>query len=338
MGYTDKIDEWRRKAKDKAKELDEKYKIKDKLDDGVKAAESTFKRGAESFNDAVRSGTNAFSAGAQAAQSEFNRFNEQHNVKDQVNRAKEKAEEAFRSGTQTAGEAFKAGASKAGSVASDLGEKARDYYDRAYEAYNFGYAATRATGSIIDTIGSAVDWVKSNPGKATIVTISLVAGTRLGALFPYLDVVIIGREGHWFFRSALLAYGTRKLSEKYIGYLKSQEDLLASGQLEEAERSRIEFQRSAVRYVGAPLLGAFNIAAGFAIWSEIFSARHIVGFPIEIILGGNPALETIWLFANGLVCIHNGYEFIMMALADQEQVKRVVRDIKGLLPSSVAAD
>ena len=36
MGYIDKIEEWLRKAQDKAKELEEKYKLKDRLDDGMK--------------------------------------------------------------------------------------------------------------------------------------------------------------------------------------------------------------------------------------------------------------------------------------------------------------
>jgi hypothetical protein len=43
-------------------------------------------------------------------------------------------------------------------------------------------------------------------------------------------------------------------------------------------------------------------------------------------------LSSIWLFGNGLVCFHNGYKFFMMALADQDDVARVARDIKGLLP------
>jgi hypothetical protein len=326
MGYIDKIDEWRKKAKDKAKELDEKYKLKDRLDDGVKAAGDAVKKGAESVSDAARFSANAVSAGAQAAQAEFSRLEEEHKVK-------EKAGEAFRTSKQAASDAFKTGKARA----SDLGDKARNYYEKASEAYNFGAAATRATGSLIETINSSYNWVKENPGKATIVTLSLVAGTRLGALFPKLDVVIIGREGHWFFRSALLAYSTRKLSEKYLKFLKSQEELIAEGKLTEAERKRVEFQRSAAKYVGAPLLGAFNIAAGVAMWGEIFSPGRIVGFPIDIILGGNPALETIWLFANGLICIHNGYEFIMMAIADQEEVQQVVRDIKGLLPSAPPA-
>ncbi|MBL8149987.1 MAG: hypothetical protein JNN15_08660, partial [Blastocatellia bacterium] len=216
------------------------------------------------------------------------------------------------------------------------GSKARDYYEKANEAYSFGQAATKATGSVVDGLNSTLAWIKENPTRATITTVSLVAGIRLGSLFPSFDKIFL-KEGHWFFRSALLAYASRKLSERYFQYLKKQEELIESGQLSEAERSRMQFQIDAAKYVGAPLLGAFNIAAGVAIWSEIFSPKRIIGFPIDIILGGNPILQTVWLFSNGLICIHNGYEFIMMVVADKEEVQNVVRDIKGLLPSSAVA-
>lgn len=373
MGYADRIDEWRRKAQEKAKELDEKYKLKNKLDEGLKAAENVVKKGAESVGDAAESvkesvtdvtkagidatkaginaASNAASATAQAVQQGLHNLEDEHkvteNLKENVKKASEKAEEAFRHGAHAANEAFKsgsakasdafrAGSAKASSVASDFSEKARGYYEKASDAYNFGKAATRATGTVIDTISTTIEWVKTNPGKAAIVSLSLVVGTRIGWGFPNLDVTIIGQKGHWFFRSAVLAYTSRKLSEKYLAYLKRQEELVSSGQLSEAERERVRFQRMAAKYVGAPLLGAFNIAAGIAIMGEIFSPDHIVGFPIDLILGGNPIMETVWLFSNGLICIHNGYEFIMMAVAEDEQVQRVVRDIKGLLPPSTA--
>ena len=57
--------------------------------------------------------------------------------------------------------------------------------------------------------------------------------------------------------------GIRKLTERYNEYLKEQEKLLAEGKLDEAERGRVEFQRNIMtKYVGAPLLGAFSVAAG----------------------------------------------------------------------------
>ncbi|MBI4853583.1 MAG: hypothetical protein HY819_17465 [Acidobacteria bacterium] len=429
MGYTDKFDEWRRKAQEKAKELEEKYKIKDRLDEGLKVATDAMRNGVESVEDVARASYDAVSNSAQAAQQEFEKLDQGNKIteyiKDNVKQAKEKAEETLRTTTEKAQEAVKSGievagqavktgtevagqsvkdkAEKANEMASDLtekaseiaselgdkakekvkdygdklrevaddlgdkasefagdwgdkaketakdysekawekakdyGEKAKDYYKQASDTYSFAQSANRAAGSVLDTVNTAIIWAKENPGKAAVASFSLVLGVGLGSQFPKFNVIILGTKGHWFFRSALLAYGSRKLSEKYLEYLKEQENLVKSGHLSQAERQRVEFQRSAAKYVGAPLLGAFNLAAGLAIWAEIFSPDRIVGFPIDIILGGNPVLETVWLFSNGLICIHNGYEFIMMAIADEEVVQRTVRDIKGLLPTSEVA-
>ena len=60
----------------------------------------------------------------------------------------------------------------------------------------------------------------------------------------------------------------------------------------------------------------------------------LAGAPVSWLIGGNPFLGAVWLFANGVICFHEGYKFFMIALADQEEVNRVVREIKGLLPRS----
>src|SRR5262249_61678956 len=116
-----------------------------------------------------------------------------------------------------------------------------------------------------------------------------------------------------------------------------QEELIREGKLAEAEEARVKLQRNAAKYVGAPLLGAFSIAAGAGLVAEAFSGAAVTGVPISIIIGGNPLLSSIWLFGNGLVCFHNAYQFFMMAFGDQEDVARVVRDIKGLLPAEVVS-
>ena len=144
------------------------------------------------------------------------------------------------------------------------------------------------------------------------------------------------RRRQLVFHSAIAPYALRKLSQKYEAYLKRQEALIRDGKLTEAERDRIKFQRDAAKYVGAPLLGAFSVAAGAGLVFEAFTGGAVTGIPINIVLGGNPMLSSIWLFSNGLVCFYNGYKFFMMALGDQEDVARVVRDIKGLLPAEVA--
>ena len=176
-------------------------------------------------------------------------------------------------------------------------------------------------------------WARENPGKATLVTFSLITGVRLGASFPGIDAVLLGSHPHWITHSALPVYGLRKASEKFDEYLKQQEELVKSGDLTKAEAERIEFERKIVKYVGAPLLGAFSCAAGAAMWAQIAQPGHITGAPISWLLGGNPFLDGVWLFGNGVLCFHQGYKFFMMALADSEDVAKVVREIKGLLPA-----
>src|SRR5437588_12032804 len=67
-------------------------------------------------------------------------------------------------------------------------------------------------------------------------------------------------------------------------------------------------------------------------FAQIVNPVGLTGAPISLLLGGNPFLDGVWLFANGVICFHHGYKFVMIALADLEEVNRVVREIKGWLP------
>src|SRR5262245_16504658 len=115
----------------------------------------------------------------------------------------------------------------------------------------------------------------------------MIAGVRVGAALPNLAVTILGAgaANNWFFHSALPIVGIRKLTEKYNDYLKEQEKMLAEGKLDEAERGRVEFQRNLTKYVGAPLLGAFSVAAGASLIGAAFSGATVTGFPVSLILG-----------------------------------------------------
>jgi hypothetical protein len=67
----------------------------------------------------------------------------------------------------------------------------------------------------------AKDWVKENPGKAAVVSASLILGIRAGAAFPGLDLVLLGTHPHWLTHSALPVWGLKKASEKFDEYLKN---------------------------------------------------------------------------------------------------------------------
>jgi hypothetical protein len=219
------------------------------------------------------------------------------------------------------------GAGRAEQIASDLLGRAQKYYEGAAGAARTACGAARLPSSMLKAVARARQWIKENPGKAAIAGLSFIVGARAGSAFPSLDVVILGAgsSGNWLLHSAIAPYGLRKLLERYEAHLKRQEEL---GQ---SERERLEFERDLIKYVGAPLLGAFSVAVGASLLKEALAGTIVTGFPINLVLGGNPLLSSIWFFGNGVVCLSAGYEFFMIALADQEEVARIVRDIKALL-------
>ena len=317
--YKEKLDEWQRAARRKAQELDEKFGIKERVEEGARVAQ-----------DAARKGAETLAGGAERVRNEAERLDEQFEVSDHVRRL---ADEAARR-ARDASEAARGVAGAAGAKAEEMLGDAKHYYGRASDFYKTGAHVSRASTYASSAFVRAGSWARENPGKAALVTFSLVTGVRLGASFPGIDAVLLGSHPHWLTHSALPVYALRKASEAFDSYLKRQEQLVGSGELTKAEEERVEFERKIVKYVGAPLLGAFSCAAGAAMWAQIAQPGSITGAPISWLLGGNPFLDGVWLFGNGLICFHQGYKFFMIALADDKDVARVVREIKGLLPAS----
>lgn len=313
MSYSKKFEELRDAARRKAQELDEQFGLRDKLEQGINTAGDVARKGVEAAGDA-----------AKAARDQASKIDEQYRVKENLRSTAQQAGETIRSGAQTAEE-----------TAKEMFGQAQGYYRRAEQAYNLGASGAKITEATVSGYEKARAWIKNNPGKTAIVTLSMIYGVRAGSALPGLGATILGAgaAGHWFFHSALPIVGIRKVTERYTEYLKAQEARIASGELDEAERERIEFQRNLTKYVGAPLLGAFSVAAGATLIASAFSGATVTGFPVSLIIGANPLLNGIWFFANGVVCISEGYKFFMIALADEEEVQRVVREIKGLLPA-----
>jgi len=317
--YKDKIEEWQQAARRKARELDEKFAISDLVGEGARVAGEAAKRGAETMANS-----------AERLRVEAEKLSDDEEVGEAARRA---ASDTVR-GVKKAGEVFRDVAGDAGKKANDVLDDAKNYYDRASQLYGTSAKFTRASSAATTGAIKAANWIKENPGKTAVVSVSLVLGIRAGAALPGLDAVLLGSHPHWLTHSALPVYGLRKAGEKFDNYLKKQEELVGRGELTEAEQQRVEFERNIVKYVGAPLLGAFSCAAGAAMWAQIFQPGAITGAPISWLLGGNPFLDGVWLFGNGVICFHQGYKFFMIALADQAEVAKVVREIKGLLPAA----
>jgi len=303
--YKERLEEWQQAARRKARELDEKYSISDIVGEAAKRSADTVASGAERLRV------------------EAERLTDDEEVGETARRAASHVKKAGKVVRDAAGDTGK-----------KVFDDARTYYDRASQIYDASAHFTRASTAATAGALKARDWIKANPGKAAVVSVSLVLGIRAGAAFPGLDAVLLGSHPHWFTHSALPVWGLHKASQKFDSYLKKQEELIARGELDEAAQQRVEFERKIAKYVGAPLLGAFSCAAGAAMWAQIFQPGAITGAPISWLLGGNPFLDGVWLFANGVICFHQGYKFFMIALANQEEVTRVIREIKGLLPAA----
>ena len=301
------LEQLREAARRKAQEIDEKYDLKNKINQGVETASKVASEAAGTVRD------------------RFDKLDEDYNLSQNIRQAAEKTGEVVREGAQAAEDSTR-----------EIFGSAKNYYRRAEQAYDFTAKSAAAVDAALSGFDKARSWIKENPGKTAVVSFSMIAGVRAVEALPALGMAILGSggAGNWFFNSALPIVGIGKLTEKYNAYLKEQENLLAQGKLDEASRSQIEFQRKMVKYVGAPLLGTFSIAAGATMIGAAFSGATVTGFPISLILGANPLLNGIWFFANGVVCINEGYKFFMIALADQEEVQRVVREIKGMLPAA----
>jgi len=318
--YKEKFEDLHRAAKRKARELDDKLGVSGIVEEGARVAGDAAKRGAKTISE-----------GAGQLRAEAERFAEETHLRENAGKA---ADEAKRR-AKDAGKIIRDAAGPAGKKAEEVFDDAKRYVTTAAKVAGKGLRATRASAAATAGIIKAKDWVKENPGKAAVVSFSLVLGVRMGASFPGLDAILLGSHPHWLTHSALPVLGLKKASEEFDEYLRKQEARIAAGELDEAERERVIFQRKMAKYVGAPLLGAFSCAAGAAMFAQIVSPGAVTGAPISWLLGGNPFLDGVWLFANGVICFHQGYKFFMIALADQEEVQRVVREIKGLLPASV---
>ncbi|MGH9945506.1 MAG: hypothetical protein ACRD9R_24390, partial [Pyrinomonadaceae bacterium] len=291
--HRDILGEWREAARRKARELDEKYKIKDRVEEGTRAAQDAAKRGASRvMSEAERARAEAEKLGEE--------FEVGGHVKDAREQARAAAEEAAKAAREAGDRLREAGRAASQRAGETFGE-AKTYYERAARVAGAGARAGRAATAVSAGFYRAYDWARRNPKQAVLVSFSLAAGVPLGASFPAFDAVLLGAHPHWLTHSALPVWAARRASTKLDRMLREREDLLARGELDEAERRRVEFERTMVRYVGAPLLGAFSCAAGAAICAQIFRPGHIVGAPVSWLLGGNPILEGVWLFTNGVI-------------------------------------
>ncbi len=343
--YKERFEKWQRETKEKFEEIDKQLDLTGKLEESAKAVKESAQKGAEVLRENVQKikseaeksevGKQAVKAAGETAKKAWEASAP---VRDAAEEAGGKAADVLGKTAVEAEKTIKTVGRKAGEVIGAAGVRAGAMYEETRtgfesaantvsRAFNFGANWTRAFDSTFQTVKKTGEWIAENPAQAATTGVSMAVGASLGAVFT-------GISSHWLFNSALPAWSVKKLGEQFNDYLKAQEELIENGDLSAAEAEKIRFERDIVKTVGAPLLGSFAFASGAVMMTNVLNPKTITGAPLDWLLGGNPLLEGVWFFGNGLVCFKTGYEFFMIALEDQQEVQRMVREIKGLLPQT----
>ena len=362
--YKKRFEEWQREAMDRFDDFDKQIGLKEKIAEGAKVARETAQKGAETLRDgaeklkkeaeksevgkqAVKVAEDTFKSAEKVASETVKTaektakkaWTASEPVREAAEDAGEKAGDVFDSATKNTGEVLKTVGEKASEVFTYAGEKAGEVFVEARssfdstaksvsKAFGLGASWTRTINSALKTVQNTAGWIADKPLQAATTGVSVVVGAGLGVVFT-------GISSHWFFSSMLPSWSVRKVSGEFNKYLKTREELITKGDLSKAEAERIQFEREIVKYVGAPLLGAFSFASGAVLMTNIINPRTVTGAPISWILMGNPFLEGAWYFGNGLFCFKTGYDFFMISLEDDEDVQKIVKEMKGLLPQSI---
>ena len=346
----DRFEKWQSDAKEKFEQIDEQLGLSDKLEESVKVASNTAKKGAETLKEGVeklkdeaeKTGVGkkvvdvAEGAYEVAEDTAKKAWDASEPVREVADDARENAEEVFETATENAGDVLKTASKKAGEVINVAGEKAGDVLGETKKsveataksiskALGLGMSWTRTIDSTIKTFQKTTEWVQEKPLQAASTGVSVVVGAGLGVVFT-------GLSSHWLFNSALPAWSVQKASKLFNSHLKDQENLIEKGKLSEAETEKVQFERDIAKYVGAPLLGAFSFASGAVMMTNILNPKTITGAPLDWLLGGNPMLQGVWFFGNGMVCFKTSYDFFMISLDDHEDVQKIVKEVKGMLP------
>ena len=323
--YKERFEKWQRDAKEKFEEIDKQLGLKDKIEDGARVVVETAQKGAEKIKteaEKTEVGKHAVKAAEGAMKTAGETAKTAWKVSEPI---RDVAEEAGKK----AGEAAKEGAKKAGDFFDDVADTVGSTANNVSKAFSLGASWGRTFDSALSGFQKAAGWVQENPLQAAATGVSMAVGAGLGVVFT-------GISSHWLFNSALPTWSIKMLSGRFNDYLRRQETLIEKGKLNEADAERIKFERDIARYVGAPMLGAFSFASGAVMMTNILNPKTITGAPIDWIIGGNPVLEGVWFFGNGLVCFKTSYDFFMIALDGQKDVENMVKEIKGLLPQAAS--
>jgi len=325
--YKDRFGKWQKDAKEKFEEIDKQLGLKEKIGEGARTVAETAKAGAEK----IKAEAEKTEVGKQAVKVAESTIKTAEETAKKAWTASEPVRDSAKDVGETAGKVAADVISSAGEKAGEVFEGAKDTIGSGArslgKAFNLGAGFTRTVDSAMSAFSKTSAWVLESPMQAAATGVSMAVGAGLGVVFT-------GISSHWLFNSALPTWSVKKIAEQFNEFLKRKEELIEKGRLNEAEAERIRFERDIAKRIGAPLLGAFSFASGAVMMTNVLNPKVITGAPIDWLLGGNPLLEGVWFFGNGLVCFQTSYDFFMIALDGQEDVERMVKEVKGMLPAA----
>jgi ElaB/YqjD/DUF883 family membrane-anchored ribosome-binding protein len=349
--YRKKLEKLQRDAKEKVGAIDNQFGISDRLGEGVKVASDTAKKGAETVKggvDRIKAEAEKSPTGKRVVEAAEGTYDTaEKTIRSAEGKAKESAKKAweasepvreaaeetagevFDSATRTAEDVFRGASEKAGEFFGETRKTVESTASRVGNALGLGISWTRTIDSAARAARRTGEWIAERPAQAAATGVSVVVGAGLGVVFT-------GLSSHWLFNSALPTWSVKKLAGLFNDHLREQERLMREGNLATADADRLKLERDISKYVGAPLLGAFSFASGAVMMTNIINPKTITGAPIDWLIGGNPLLEGVWFFGNGMVCFKTSYDLFMISLEDDADVQRVVKEIKGLLPQASA--
>ena len=348
--YKERFEKWQREAKERFDDFDKELGLKEKFGESAKIAADAAKKGAETLKEGaqkIKAEAKKSEVGKQAVKTAEDTFKTAEDTAKKAWDASEplrsaaedaggkaadvvaatavEAEKVIKQVGRQAGAVFNVAADKAGEVYEEAKDSFGSTASRVSKAFNFGASWTRTIDSAIKTVQNASEWIAENPLQAATTGVSMAVGAGLGVVFT-------GISSHWLFNSALPAWSVQKAGEQFQNHLKTQDELINKGELTEAERERFQFERDIAKYIGAPMLGAFSFASGAVMMTNIVNPKTITGAPISWLLNGSPLLEGVWFFGNGVICFKTSYDFFMFALEDHEEIQKIIKEVKGLLP------
>lgn len=357
--YKERFEKLQREAKERFEKIDEQLGLSDKLEEGVKTARETAKKGAETIREnaeKIKKEAEKSEVGKKAVKVAEDTFETaektyktaEDTAKNTARKAWEEsgtarraaevaAEDIFESTAKNAGEVLKTVNKTAEEVINVAGKKAGEVFGetrktvesaakKASKAFGLGVSWTRTIDSAFKTLNQASEWIQEKPLQAAATGASVAVGAGLG-------VVVTTVSSHWLFNSTLPTSAVKIAADKFNEHLKAQNAQMLKEGMSEAEAERLQLERDITKYVGAPLLGAYSFASGAVMMTNVFNPKTITGAPIDWLLGGNPLLEGVWFFGNGMICFKTSYDLFMISLEDHEDVQKIVKEVKGMLPN-----